>query len=134
MQECVDHGKAGSTGGGYHTVKVAGKVHLLHRMVYCNHNNVPIESIAGQVVRHTCDNNRCVNPHHLVLGTQADNMQDMKDRGRWRNRAVQVPRIHKLTLEQRAEIRALLGTVPQAELARRYGVTQPTISRINQRL
>lgn len=30
----------------------------------------------GQVVRHTCDNSMCCNPHHLIPGTQSDNEQD----------------------------------------------------------
>ena len=35
-----------------------------------------------QCVRHTCDNMLCVRVAHHVLGDQADNMQDMRDRGR----------------------------------------------------
>ena len=36
----------------------------------------------GMVVRHTCDVRNCVNPSHLDVGTQADNLRDMKERGR----------------------------------------------------
>jgi len=39
----------------------------------------------GHVVRHRCDNPPCINPEHLITGTQGQNIQDMIDRGRHLN-------------------------------------------------
>lgn len=50
-----------------------------YRDIYRKHKG-PIPE--GAVVRHRCDNHHCVNPNHLELGTCADNVRDMWQRGR----------------------------------------------------
>lgn len=34
------------------------------------------------VIRHKCDNPACINPSHLEIGTQKDNMKDAEKRNR----------------------------------------------------
>jgi len=55
---------------------------LTHRLAFVEHHDMHLNQIEGLVVRHSCDNPPCMNPEHLLLGTQADNVQDMMDRGR----------------------------------------------------
>lgn len=40
----------------------------------------------GLKVLHICDNPLCVNPHHLLLGTQQENIKDRDQKGHCRNR------------------------------------------------
>lgn len=87
LKSCKDHGFKG-TRFGYHQVrkKINGnyKTIQLHRLVYCEHNAVSLESIEGKLVRHYCDNPRCINPEHLLIGTHQDNVNDMMQRNRCR--------------------------------------------------
>lgn len=58
------------------------KLMTVHRLAYV-HFNGPIPE--GFVVMHSCDNRCCVNPSHLKVGTQYDNIHDMIDKGRYVN-------------------------------------------------
>lgn len=73
----------GSTSDGYPRIQVNGKRWLMHRLVWTIfRGEIPF----GMLVLHTCDVRRCCNPCHLFLGTNADNMADMKAKGRGRGR------------------------------------------------
>jgi len=85
----------------------------------------------GMRVLHHCDVKACVNPEHLFLGTQADNVRDMIAKGRANNATRHRGEAHyaaKLTWEQVRAIRA--DTRTQVVIAAEYGVRQSYISNI----
>lgn len=74
---------------GYGYFRVNGQIHLAHRVSYAiTYGEVP----SGVLVRHTCHIRSCVNPAHLILGTHAENMQDMVRAGRQHRRGVSASR------------------------------------------
>ena len=98
-----------------------------HRLSYEIHNG-PIDP--ELLVRHKCDNPACVNPAHLVVGTYADNSDDMTSRGR-QARGEQAGNT-KLTCGIIDNIRQLYaqGELTQKQIGKLYGVAQSTISSI----
>lgn len=89
-----------------------------HRVMYILlHGPLP----PGMVVRHTCDNPRCVRPDHLVPGTQKDNIQDCIRRKRRASFSGEHNGRAKLTADQARQIRDAPGSYE--EIGRQYGVT-----------
>jgi hypothetical protein len=55
-------------------VRFMGEQDRAYRFVYCVTAGVALSS--REVVRHSCNNRRCVNPDHLVPGDHRDNLDD----------------------------------------------------------
>lgn len=112
---------------GYGRVRYDGSTQLAHRVAWMiTFGSIP----EGAVVCHTCDNKGCVNPEHLFLGTQADNLQDMRDKGR--GSKGESHGMAKITQQIVDDIRQLYATgeMNQYELAEMFSLSQGYISDI----
>lgn len=91
---------------------------LAHRLSYASANG-PIP--AGIVVRHRCDNPACVNPSHLVAGTQKQNMTDAAEKERIANTRLSTVAIISL-------LKDYVAGVPRKALCKRYGLQASSLS------
>lgn len=116
---------------GYGHFKLYGTMMSAHRYAfYLKHQRYPNK---GMVVRHTCDNPGCVNPDHLLEGTQRDNANDMVARGRQvvRDQKGENNGAAKLKMSQVNEIKARIAAGEKnTTIAPDYGVTHQMISKI----
>lgn len=131
---------------GYGLINIDGRNRRTHRIAYIlTYGAIP----DGLVVRHSCDTPACVNPDHLILGTQLDNIDDRNTRGRTAKGERAGYKTHpdrypdrkgerngraKLTQTQVEEIREryATGDIGARPLAAMYGVSRALIRLIVQ--
>jgi hypothetical protein len=115
---------------GYGNLRIKQKTVYAHRYIYeLRNGKIP----DGLVVCHKCDNPACVNPSHLFLGTQGDNVRDRDEKGRRGSNPPRGESHHnsKLTEKDVAEIRKMLADGQSIrKIASKFGVTSWTIGSI----
>lgn len=112
---------------GYGRFKISGKQVMAHRFAY----EMSVAQIPdGLFVCHRCDNRRCVNPSHLFLGTNQDNMRDMIAKGRSPRTRLHGEMNGSCKLQARDVAAIRNSKLSQSKLAAAYGVDQSTISHI----
>ena len=120
---------------GSKSVREYGEI-LSHNKKYSAHRASYIAFIGdipkGMVVCHRCDNVYCVNPDHLFLGTQKDNLQDMAAKGR-STKGEKNP-MSKLKENEVKQIKIFLSDNSQTNqsIANKFNVSRQTINLIKQ--
>lgn len=113
---------------GYGRVYFDGRRRYVHQVAWelANDRTIP----KGLCILHSCDTEACVNPAHLRLDSQAQNMKQMSERGRSTRgeRSVQ----SKLTEEQVRVIRKIAGKkrITQREIAVLAGISYGQVRKI----
>lgn len=108
---------------GYGRIRVKGRTVKAHRVMFELTHNVTLTP--EQVIRHSCDTPSCVNPAHLLIGSQLDNIADMRERKRHAHGETSYA---KLTTDQVKEIRG--DSRSQTAIAQQYDICQQTVSDI----
>lgn len=116
------------TGGvniwGYGLISLGGRTSGAtgaHRVSYLLHKGDP----GGLFVLHSCDNRLCVNPEHLFLGTQRQNMADKIRKGRQQDQAGERGPSAKLIEADVADIRS--KRLSGSDFAALYGVSPQNV-------
>lgn len=128
------YGAIGGAIDGVHYVKKTYRMGA-HRASWILHNGpIPMgDGDHGTVVMHKCDNPLCVNPEHLMLGSQQDNVRDMNDKHRG-NASGLLPKSgtqHRNSVIDAATLKYVVeSTKTGADIAKELGVSRHCISRI----
>lgn len=112
-----------------------GTMLLAHRAVWSVHHGKKIPN--GMVLMHICDTPACVNPAHLKLGSQAENLRDMREKGRGHDGFAIEPirgEAHHCANFTEDDVRAIRASEESSTvIAKRYGVHRTSIIKIRSR-
>lgn len=116
---------------GYGSLTVKGTPVGAHRLSFMLFKG---EVPDGKVVCHTCDVRTCVNPEHLWLGSNRENLDDMLAKGRQSRVPGEQNGMSKLTEDQVRAIRQEhIDGATKASLCRKYEVSSSTMDRLIKR-
>jgi hypothetical protein len=119
--------KGGFLRHGYGNTSINDKTIAAHRASWIAwKGDIP----KGIQVLHRCDNPKCINPDHLFLGTQKDNMQDMLKKNRDNYAKGETSGTALLTNKQVLEIRKFKGKKSSYKICDEFGVVASTIRAI----
>lgn len=123
------YGKFSARRAGVVLPGIDGRAHRAAYTIYVG----PIP--AGLHVLHKCDNPSCVNPDHLFVGTNSDNMKDRSAKGRLEQYRERNPS-NKLSAQQAEQIRdmARRSTLSYKAIGEMYGVCATTVWKINKEM
>lgn len=118
---------ARKTPQGYGRISVGNVNKLAHRVAF----ELMVGPIGNLHVLHRCDNPSCVNPAHLWLGTNADNVADKVSKGREPSHIGENNNRSRLTPNDVLEIRSKFRSgVSRSELAKKYGIVPAYVNQI----
>lgn len=103
-------------------ISILGKWYVTARIIY----ELKKGPIGGLCVLHTCDNQMCINPDHIYLGTRQDNNMDKV----LRNRCQRGERSGTAKLKEYQVKEILQSLEGHSTLGRKYKVTPQTIFNI----
>lgn len=117
--ECVSH----RVDKGYVMIERNGTSTTMHRWLYMKANPGFDKRL---VVRHMCNNSKCINLDHLKAGTQKENIADRKNAGTYQYGE----KNHQSKLSEK-DVQAIRDSSKERKsLAELYGVSKRTIGNI----
>ena len=121
----------GSRGGnGYGTVRRNKAYIYVHRLAWeATYGHIP----NGLFVMHKCDVPLCIEPTHLMLGTNADNLRDASAKGRIPNGERRENSILTESAVKEMRERYAAGGIGLESLGKKYGVCFSVARRVIRR-